>query len=777
MDFTTTMLPKPGIETLPKEIFDQIVEELSSLSQRSLANLSQTCQTLHALVLPTLYKSYRIRFTGVSSWEQTTDTIKALVPDGSYEIPQWAIEDDDVEDDFITAIKPVLRKSKAQSKLTPKRLNAKPNTLAKKVPRRPGVYYIREIAIHGWWNFKDEAEWHLYDPVSFENVREHTDFIEALDALLWSVEGLESFVWRICRYLPERISANIARFNTLRSIELFGDTKLSIEQDSFHAHNLIPLCNNPIPFIHNNFTTIKALNCGDFDQIIDYGRLISSVSWNTLRHFEFNLSQGFIGRLVEMEPMEPDVLAMLFRSPPVPQGRRQTPKMKLQTLKLRDVAFQQKGIEAVVKSLDASELQDISIDLCSDGMDLLRRWEDNKLVTLRRLHMFDDIGFPRFHKFIKQFGPEGICRNFRALEVSCMVSHRWSYGFGYPTVDNFLDHNYDDEDTEDWDETDIDSDYDEIYPAPNVTLPISLGGTEGAEISRPAKKEKHILPQPFRAIHDLQGNESEGWGLERLVLSTLPVVSPQCFRYVPSPKVFFDGFWNLRILALPVVYDPVYFSQLVEGVSKLPNLTYLNLLNSRSDQARSGAQNRGVHNISFNPGAFPIPPPPLAPIPPPQPAQHTPSPQTNSRRRKSDKSWSPSLPDPIYVDVLGIAFKNRLTNKVPSKSGHGKLRYIGVQSTASTAIVPRNSCKVWRVIVEPSCITKKECFSEVSERRMSLRSSKRVKIEVSKDWRIAEEGDWSCRLEVVPDDIVKSLGDGVFVPEDIGAREHRFDQW
>jgi hypothetical protein len=200
-------------------------------------------------------------------------------------------------------------------------------------------------------------------------------------------------------------------------------------------------------------------------------------------------------------------------------------------------------------------------------------------------------------------------------------------------------------------------------------------------------------------------------------------------------------------------------------------------LNSRSD-LHSGVQNRGVHNIvSFNPGAFPVNPPPLAPIPPPQPAQQTPAPQTNSRRRKTDKSWSPPLPDPTYVDVLSIAFKNRLADKVPSESGHGKLRYIGVQNPASAAIVPRNPCKVWRVIVEPSNTTKLENAPGVSERRMSLRSSKRTKIEVTKDWRIAEEGDWACRLEVVPDDVIKKLGDGVFVPEGTGVREHRFDQW
>ncbi|KAI5790052.1 hypothetical protein FPQ18DRAFT_339938 [Pyronema domesticum] len=762
------MLPKSRITTLPKEIFDQIVEELSPLSQRSLANLSETCQQLH----------YPLRFAGRTTWEKQTATIKALVPDGSYEIPQWAIQDDEVEDDFMTAINSTLHRSRGQPTSAPKRSNPNPNnTSLKKVPRRPGVCYIREIAIHGWWNVHNEAEWHLYDPVSDETVREHAAFIDALDALVWSVAGLESFVWRISRHLPERISANVARFNTLRSIEIFGDTKLSIEQESFHSHNQIPLCNNPLPFIHNTFTTIKALNCGDFDQIIDYGRLMSSASWNTLRHFEFDLSQGFIGHLVEMEPMEPDIVVMLFRPPAAPQGRRQTPKMKLRTLKLRDVAFQQKGIDAVVKSLDESEMRDISIDFCSDGMDLLRRWEDNKLVALRRLHMFDDIGFPRFHKFIKQFGPEGTCRNFKTLEVSCMVSHRWSYGFGYPAADDFFDDNYDGEDSEDWDGTDVDSDYDEFYPPPNGILPVSLGWTGGAAIAKPTEKEKHVLPQPFRAIHDLQGKESEGWGLERLILSTRPVVSPHCLRYVPNPKIFFEGFWNLRILALPVIYDTVYFSQLVEGVSKLPNLKYLNLLNSRSD-LRSGVQNRGVHNIvSFNPGAFPINPPPLAPIPPPQPAQQTPAPQTNSRRRKTDKSWSPPLPDPTYVDVLSIAFKNRLADKVPSDSGHGKLRYIGVQSNASAAIVPRSPCKVWRVIVEPSNTTKLENAPGVSERRMSLRSSKRAKVEVTKDWRIAEEGDWACRLEVVPDDVIKKLGDGVFVPEGTGVREHRFDQW
>ncbi|KAF8538261.1 hypothetical protein BDD12DRAFT_910910 [Trichophaea hybrida] len=85
--------------------------------------------------------------------------------------------------------------------------------------------------------------------------------------------------------------------------------------------------------------------------------------------------------------MEPDILAALFRPPPPPRGRLTTPKMKLHRLKLRDVAFQQKGIAATTKSIDPSELRDLDFTTAKRTRDHKSEEADLLNSELALLHL------------------------------------------------------------------------------------------------------------------------------------------------------------------------------------------------------------------------------------------------------------------------------------------------------------------------------------------------------------------------------------------------------
>lgn len=597
-----------------------------------------------------------------------------------------------------------------------------------------------------------------------------------------STDGGGGYRWRITRPLPQQISAAVARFDTLCKVEIFGDTHMYANHPSYryHPHSPTPLCNSPVPFSNNSLVSLKALQTGDYQQVIQYGDVMRTGSnWETLRELEFDISPGFIGMLVEMEPMEPDILAALFRPPPPPRGRLTTPKMKLHRLKLRDVAFQQKGIAAITKCIDPSELRDLDFYYCQEGTDLLRQWENNKLKNLKRVHIKEELALPYLCKFLKQFGPEGTCRNLKTLELCCWHVDRYNIydSMHHTNVSMFADY---DSDSEMWDEDNMYPDSDSLMDTDDVYPPHSYSTL--LPLAPPVPRYKYPLPQPFRSIKDLRGNREEGWGLERLVLDMRPGISAITTRQLPQQEIFFEGFWRIRELAIPVSYEtadcwvrithpllPLLLTfqpqnQFVDTIAKLPNLEYLYLLNARAD-ARSGPN---YVNFSIYQPPFAM----LPPLAPPHPLTRTlrPTTTTNGKRKAKSKEQEP---DKLYIDALSIASKNRLrvhSNGVsPSSSAsssssaqyvwRGKLKYIGIR-----AILPggfRQPLRVWKVVVG-NAPPKKSTPEGSAERRRSLRSSKRRKVD-SGDWKVAEEGSLNCSLVELEDDAEKrTIGDGIF---------------
>lgn len=377
--------------------------------------------------------------------------------------------------------------------------------------------------------------------------------------LLTSFFPVPSFSWLITRPLPPRITAAVARFGSLNSIAVFGDTHIYAPPESFryHSHNPAAICNSPIAFSNNRLVSIKALQTGDYQQVIDYGDVMRNGSnWESIRTLEFDISPGFIGMLVEMEPMEPDILAALFRPPPPPRGCTSVPRMQLHRLRLRDVAFLQKGIEAITKAIDPGELRDLDFYYCQEGTALLRRWEDNRLKKLERVHIKEELALPYLCRFLKQFGPSGACRNLRTLELCCWHADRWNMfdPLHNPNVSMVLA-DYDSENDSAWD-----ADDDGVFAAADDSDLEDVYASEGHPIvvpppSPPAHRARLQLPQPFRSIKDLRGNRDEGWGLERLVLDMRPGVSALTTRLLPQQEIFFEGFWRIRELAIPASYD------------------------------------------------------------------------------------------------------------------------------------------------------------------------------------------------------------------------------
>jgi hypothetical protein len=353
--------------------------------------------------------------------------------------------------------------------------------------------------------------------------------------------------------MPPQIAAAVARFDSLKTVTIYGDTHLYATQPTYRYHHTpAPVTNSPIPFSHNSLITLRALQTGDYQQVIQYGDVMRTGSnWETLRHLEFDISPGFIGLLVEMEPMEPDILAALFRPPPPPRGRTTTPKMKLHSLKLRDIAFQHKGIDSLVKSIDASELRDLDFYYCQEVADLLRKWDNNKLKNLERIHIKEELALPYLAKFLKQFGPEGNCRNLKTLELCCWHVDRWNLYdpmHGHPNLSMYADY---DSESDMWDEEE-DSYPDDMSDDTHLEPPPYM---PPFEVAPPLPKPKYSLPQPFKNIKDLRGKEEEGWGLERLVLDMRPGVSTITTKQLPQQETFFEGFWRIRELAIPVCYD------------------------------------------------------------------------------------------------------------------------------------------------------------------------------------------------------------------------------
>jgi hypothetical protein len=131
-----------------------------------------------------------------------TDIIKRLIPPGSYEIPAKETDDSDPEPIIDRKGKGVAGRpslSRVRSSSTRK----DPSALAgsgkaggkRPQPKKLPLLYIREIVICGYWNQPKEEHSDEYFLPNDGDVREHTPFIDALEALLWSIDRLESFQW------------------------------------------------------------------------------------------------------------------------------------------------------------------------------------------------------------------------------------------------------------------------------------------------------------------------------------------------------------------------------------------------------------------------------------------------------------------------------------------------------------------------------------------------------------------------------------------------------
>lgn len=115
------------------------------------------------------------------------------MPPGSYEIPPYAIDDDESE-----AVRD--RKGKGVAGRLPSSSSGQAGGVVKTRKPRVAVNYIRSIEICGYWlQPLEEQSDEYYLPVG-DDTREHRPFLEALEALLWSVRGLEGFTWVISRH-------------------------------------------------------------------------------------------------------------------------------------------------------------------------------------------------------------------------------------------------------------------------------------------------------------------------------------------------------------------------------------------------------------------------------------------------------------------------------------------------------------------------------------------------------------------------------------------------
>ncbi|KAI5806076.1 hypothetical protein EDC01DRAFT_638558 [Geopyxis carbonaria] len=757
---------------LPPEIFHQIISDIAPSQQKTLSSLSLSCQKLNRRVTPYLYHTLHLRFSGRPSWKTRTEILECLAPPSTYKLPTYVGPAGDA---------PVDRKGKGvagRPRATGGKLSsASSPTLAQvdseKQPQ--SIKYIREIVIDGYWlNVKEQSSdeyWHSHDG----DMREHQPFLDALEGLLWSMSRLEQFSWKIAKFMPPRLNLAIARFETLKSITICGDTHMYCSRANIPSYNdHAPLTNDPVMYGNNSLETLRALQTGDLSQVIHYGDVIRSpTNWKSLRHFELDVSSGFISTNMELEPLEPDLLAALFRPPPPGPGEMFPAKLQLKSFKLRDIPFQHKGINAVKASVDPGELKELDFYYCQDGMDLLKNWTKNKLKKLERLHIKEELSLTPLCKFLKQFGPEGTCRELKTLELCCWHVDRWSvydpvYTGGiipYTGPGSHLYH-YDDS-TGDSDDDDPYGDGDLGYEDMDIDEEESDSVmSDSQEIIVPpiaSSRPRFPLPQPWRRIKELRGNEAEGWGLERLILDMRPGMSSITARQLPRQELFVEGFWCLRELAIPLSYEPERWKQFIDTVAKLPSLEAVFLLNARTEP-RSGS-----NYVSWSPFQPPFTGP--AGGYPPLMSQFTNARSRTNKRKAKDIV----LQDQLYTDALALAAANRLhvhsvsstrasSSALPSSAWRGKLQYIGIRSSCPVGLRPM--ARVWKIEVNPIDEKPVELAPDEAsaERRKSLRSSTRKrKVEPPKDWRTIEEGGMKCSLEEIWADSKKcAIAGGLF---------------
>lgn len=183
--------------------------------------MSLSCRAVYLQVIPVLYRTFRLRFFGRASWPSQTDILKRLVPPGSYDpslcsrvyssghdgAGNDSVDDDDAGRDGGAGggKEGAASAGDRKGKGVPGRpsLPARPNCSAraggsglvdKKADHRLlPLSCIREVVICGFWNHPKEEHSDEYFLPNDGDVREHTPFVDALQGLLWSLSGLESF--------------------------------------------------------------------------------------------------------------------------------------------------------------------------------------------------------------------------------------------------------------------------------------------------------------------------------------------------------------------------------------------------------------------------------------------------------------------------------------------------------------------------------------------------------------------------------------------------------
>lgn len=416
--------------------------------------------------------------------------------------------------------------------------------------RKWPINFIREIVVDGYWSYPaEQGDSYFSWNDEFEPI--HEQFSRALNGLLCSLDRLDSFTWKIVNTISPVVALTLSRFDSLKTLDVVCDTHMVA--GSVTPNGSVPtlVMVDPSPLYYNSLKTLRLLQIGDQNHAVLFGDIMRSpTNWKSLRHIEVDLSLGFMKALMEMDPVVPDILFALFRPPPPARGSLESPKLALESVRLKDIAFQNAGLDALVASVDPTKLKEIDFCFCQSSGNLFRRWEKTPLPSLERLVLRDGVTLSTLSKFLKQYGPEGTCRKLRSLELNCkgLPSLRAvEQGFLEFYDINLYDYPGDTDSDDSFD--DEDEFVDEFFDAHGIIAP------ESPDATSKTKTSKDSLPAPWKAIQDLRGCREEGWGIERLVLDIIPSMRIYDAASLPKQDVFFEGFWALRELVVPVSYD------------------------------------------------------------------------------------------------------------------------------------------------------------------------------------------------------------------------------
>lgn len=469
--------------------------QFSSDDQRTLASLAATCRAMYFHVVPKLYRVYRIALAGAASFEHRTDVVRRLL-----------------------------------------------STATRVAGRGLPLDCIREIVVCGRWHHPVKPDVPYAGP-RVARAREYAPFVDALSELLARVARLQSFRWLIDLQLPDAVAAAAAGHASLESLSLALETPLRSAASCSRASS--PNVSLPLPFTDNRLVALRAHQIPTLASAVHCSHVLWTESnRQTIRTLELGVSQTLLD---DWFYRCADVVAALFTPPPLSGlgadwRKGQLPRLKLHRLKLCDVAFLRAAVDAVVRSVDAGELRDLQLLYCSNPSALFRRWEDNALPNLERLFVLEQHESGYSARLLRQFGPDGTCRNLRALEATCWMP-QWADDDGVggrdgaSAGDDGADSNGDERFVQFCSQRFILHDREAPWE-PGVR-----------SLAPPPPLPGQTRLEPFATIRELCGNREEGWGLERLVLS-----GSWSAGHLPDQHNFLEPFWRLRELACHVSY-------------------------------------------------------------------------------------------------------------------------------------------------------------------------------------------------------------------------------